>query len=197
MRVWIAAAVLLAASDASAQKVFKCVDKNGTTVFSKEECGSDAKAINLGAASRNAAPVGSSSALTEISNAAALAGLDSECRSRLDSIDRDLSGQIGDQQRQVAILRRDMDYSFNNLAGATRDAGLQTQIAGIESRIAALETARTTQLANAQAQCEAKHDAELAHQDAERQRAAERAAAEAEALKKAAAEKASQQVDGS
>lgn len=176
-RTSIAAAVALlicTSSTVAETKIYKCVGANGTVVFSQNECGKDASVVEIRDHSRPAQSSGND-ALQAIADRATLSGLETDCSAKNTSINANFDARIEDVHRQIARLREDMEYSRNNLAGATRDTGIQTQISGLETRLASLETARDAQIASAQASCDQRRDAEIARQAA--QHAASQAAA--------------------
>jgi len=76
-------------------------------------------------------------------------------------------------QDEVEKLRDSMSYSLNNPAGTARNRGIQTQISGIEGRIAAAEVSRDDELSATTAQCDARRDVERKRQAAESQQKAQ------------------------
>lgn len=195
MKITLCLVLVLFTSTAFAQKIYKCTSENGTTIFSKYECGANSKIIDTTSANKTIAP---SSGIAGISESAALSSVDLDCANQLNAIDNEYQPRIGALQNEIEQLRKSMEYSRNNLAGSTRNEGLQTQISGIEARIAATETARDTRIGTTRDACSAKHSAELNRQDtARQQRAAEadKAAQDKADQIKAKAEK-SDAVDG-
>ena len=149
---------------AHAQKVYKCVDANGTTVFSPTPCGPAAKEIDTTAAAHQGGE--SSDAVRDIS-------LGSQCKNRADAVYAQFGGPLAAVQREINDERDSMRYSRNNLAGATRDNA-------ISRRIAALEGRKTTLMDEQNAALVAADQACAADQEAEAKRRRERDAAIAE-----------------
>lgn len=154
---------------AFAQKVYKCNGPNGSVVFTHDPCGADAKEIDTTKANKHSAPHDR----TDITNGVAIDDLDHECQSRIDSMVRNANVDIGRVAAQVAELRHSMDYSKNNLAGAQRDTGIQTQISGLEGRIAGMESTRDSAVFAAQDNCRTRREAELKRQADEKLRKAD------------------------
>lgn len=168
--VVIALALTLCAGQASAQKVYKCTDVNGTTIFSEHDCGKDAKIIDTTPANQHVSPP--SSALADMSDSVALVGIDLDCGSKLRAIDSDYSIRIESVQNEIRNVRKTMGYTTNSLAGATEDEALTARLGALEGKITTLESARDMRLSATQDACRGKHDAAVTQQDVERERRA-------------------------
>lgn len=161
-------AALLAGSAHAAPAVYRCAGPNGTVVFSQTPCGKDAKQVDTSAALRT----GTSPNVEGVSDYAALGRIDSDCRMRELAIDRQYQDELADVDLRIARLRASMRTSMNNLAGATRNSGIQAEIASLnDSRSSILERERAER-ADLRKTCDERRDAE-------RQRQQERDAAKA------------------
>lgn len=154
---------------AFAQKVYKCTSSTGVVTFTHDPCGADAKEVDTSKANKHSA----AHDRTDVTNAVAIDDMDHECIQRIDNISRNANSQISEIGAEIKRLRHDMEYSKNNLAGAQRDTGIQTQITGLEARISAMETTRDNAVLTAQETCRLRREAELQRQDAEKQRKAD------------------------
>ena len=154
---------------AVAQVAYKCTSPDGSIVFSQYPCGKNAQKIDVSGAQRHGTP---SDAVGEIANSVAIQDIDISCRHRIDSIRGEFDYQIRPLRRRIRELRSSMNYSADNLAGATRDTGIQTQMSGLDARIAALESSRDSQVASTRADCETQKRAELSRQAAAKAAAA-------------------------
>ncbi len=103
--------------------VYKCTKPDGSVVFTETSCGNNAKEVDTSSALRT----GTSPNVQGVSDRAAMAEIDSDCAARDRNI-RDAS------DRDLNVLQHDMRRSANNLAGATRDTGIRSQIDGVVSR---------------------------------------------------------------
>lgn len=149
-----------------AKKVYKCVDANGTTVFSQDPCGGNAKEIEAAPSDQ---PAETSSAAVEI-------GLQAGCSNNVSSIANDYNGRLRDMERQIDALRESKRLSMKKLAGATRDTALEQQIAALQARKTTLQTERDAHIDKAYDQCREDAEREHKHMADEHERQVERAA---------------------
>ena len=134
-----ACAALLSVAAHAAPAVYKCAGPNGSIVFSQLPCGKDAKAVDTSGALRT----GTSPNVEGVSDYAAMGRIDSDCRMSELAIDRRYQDELADVDRRIARLRDSMRTSMNNLAGATRNSGIQAEIASLnDSRSSILERER-------------------------------------------------------
>lgn len=124
-----ALAVLLTTGSVAAGEIYKC-KQGDTTVFSPTPCGKSAEKVDTSRALRTGS--GGESALRDIS----LSVADQNCRNAAyaDTIGAS-TGRIGGLTREKDDLTARTRRAKNNLAGATYEAGLRQQIAGIEASI--------------------------------------------------------------
>lgn len=144
------AGFLALAGVAHAQKVYKCTDANGTTVFSKYECGKDAKEIDTTAANKHG----------QVADAVRDISVEASCRGAVDAAYAQYAGQITQAQNEIDDEYRSMRYSRNNLAGATRDNAISQRIAALEQRKTTLIDERDKRVAAANEKCDADRRAE-------------------------------------
>lgn len=153
-------ALILTSSAHSAPAVYKCVGPNGTVVFSQLPCGKDAKAVDTSGALRT----GTSPNVEGVSDYAAMGRIDSDCRMRELEIDKQYQGELADVDRRIARLHAAMRTSMNNLAGATRNNGIQAEIASLnDSRSSILERERADR-ADLRSTCDERRAAERQRQ---------------------------------
>ena len=136
--------------------VYKCAGSNGTVVFSQAPCGKDAKQVDTSGALRT----GTSPNVQGVSDYAALGRIDSDCRIQADLLARRYQADVAEVDAQVSRLRASMRYSSNNLAGATRDSGIQTQIAALTERRSALQDMERNERRDLDVRCTERRAAE-------------------------------------
>lgn len=130
---------MLAPGAAMAQTVYKCKAADGSTVYAQQPCGKDAEAREVKgqgvpsdvgdtsareAMARNTAT--RNSAMTE----------DSCVASATQRAWRPANANIRTHEQRIAALNADIRRANNNLAGATWQAGLRQEIAGLQQAIA-------------------------------------------------------------
>jgi hypothetical protein len=132
-RAWIALALLAAAGSAGASDgaptIYKCV-KDGGVVFSPTPCGANATQVDTSRALMR----GDSPNVQGVSDAAAVASIDGDCRSRSRAITNRYAADYAGLNQEIARLNAELSISANNFAGATRDNGIRAQLAGIGQR---------------------------------------------------------------
>tara|TARA_E500000305_G_scaffold2792_2_gene2681 strand:+ start:1850 stop:2374 length:525 start_codon:yes stop_codon:yes gene_type:complete len=113
---------LLLAGPASAQ-IYKCAGERGTTVFSERPCGSDAIEVHV---QDNNAGIGGAPAegFSNIRADMALRDLERKIRDKKSQINRLESGR----EKDLAVLRDRKRYAMNNLAGATWEESISTEM---------------------------------------------------------------------
>lgn len=153
----VMAMMLLGCFPLASAQVYKCKGASGETVYSQNPCAAGAEPMKLRSSRSSTETAG------EASNRAAVyqnteladAGIaERNCvqgeRSRIYGPLESRSQQIG---RQIAELNRQMAAPSNNLAGATRDSGIRTQIASLQQSLSAERMAADTQMASARERC--------------------------------------------
>lgn len=174
MKVFYGVLLLAITSPSSAYgtppSVYKCAGANGTVVFSQMPCGKDAKQVDTSRALRT----GTAPNVQGVSDYAALARIDSDCRLAGDQIAQRYASEMAGVNRQIAVLSNSMRYSNNNLAGATRDSGLQTEIASLNDRKSSIQRLERDDQADLRQRCTHRREEERKAQEA---RAAASAAA--------------------
>lgn len=157
MRSFAIAAMLLLPCAAATAQVYKCKGTNGETVYSQNPCAKDSKPHEV-RTGRAATPTSGEAAnkqavfkSTDISDAGiAERNCLTSARSRIYSPS---DQRIAGYERQVQALNRDAALARNNLAGATYDAGIRNQIAGLQQSITAERVSADSQMASATQQC--------------------------------------------
>ena len=187
--------LVLAPTAVTGQSVYKCVDERGTTVFSERPCADDPAKVETVDTSRSL-KTGTGGAVAEQSEFAQMNQIRRRCEERLESVEDRYRRDYARIAREIASLETRSGTANNNLAGATLESGLRSQIAGLTAERGTLKAAEAEELASEREQCRLDEQAEekrqLAAQDArlEAQRAADKATADKAAAEKAAADKA-------
>lgn len=137
----LAMAAALAVSAAAEAQVYKCKDASGASVYSQQPCGTDAREVKT----RKAPAVDVAAISQQQSNAGKVldAGYRySECMNAVDAqVVAPSRQRIAGYREQIAGLNRSIRRANNNVAGASWEAGLRGQIAGLEQAIATERTA--------------------------------------------------------
>jgi hypothetical protein len=141
---------------AAPPSVFKCAGPNGSVVFSQTPCGKDARQVDTSRALR----AGTSPNVQGVSDYAALGRIDSDCRLESEQMARWYAAEIASVDSEIARVKASMRYSSNNLAGATRDNGLQTQLASLTERISAVQAMERSDTADLRQRCDERRAAE-------------------------------------
>lgn len=179
MRSVLLLAALLS-GPAFGQKVYKCTDERGTTVFSQRPCSADPSKVSTVDTS-SALKTGTGGSVAEQGEFAAMNEVDRRCRVRLDNIAGTYAGRRQRIANDIAALEAQAANANNNLAGATFESGLRQQIAGLAAERGALASAEAQEMQAAREQCRIEREAEQARIDDARAERERRAAAEAEA----------------
>ncbi len=200
--VWLLLSPLTSTTSA-AQAIYKCVDPNGTIVYSQESCGSDATKIETVDTSKSAKP-GDGDALAEQSEFVRMNDVRRQCDLRIQAIERRHAAEYRRISGEIASLEARIKGVDYRLTGTPAVTDLRQQIPPLQRERDALKLAESQQRAAAQEQCRnelaAEEErqstaraarAETARIEAERieaQRAADKAAAELAAKEKAKAD---------
>jgi hypothetical protein len=152
---------MLAAGAAHAERsVYKCTKPDGSVVFAAAPCGKDAKEVDTSGALRH----GTAPNLQGVSDRAAMAAIDGDCQRRSLAIEDRYRSEIDGASREMDQLRREMNYSNNNFAGATRSNGIREQITADEDRRAASQRSEREEQAALAKECDEERRAELKRQ---------------------------------
>lgn len=150
IKFWVLLA-MLAPGAAMAQTVYKCKAADGSTVYAQQPCGKDAEAREV---KGQGVPtdVGDRSTFETIGRNAAASRAQAAERSCIAASEdfawRPANAAIEGHERRIAALNYDIRRANNNLAGATWQAGLRQEIAGLQQAIAT-ERASAQSLATA------------------------------------------------
>lgn len=170
------AAVLIAAAVLAAEEqpappvkrnpahVYKCVDAKGGIAFSQTPCPAAAKQQEVDTSAALRTQVSSSDDARAIADSVSLSNIEVWCEGRKTASARAYDRQLADVDRQIAGVRREKDISMNNLAGATRDSGLDTQIAALQQQRGTIQQIAMNEQAAIERECAAKREAEQKRQ---------------------------------
>ena len=136
----------------AAQTVYKC-KQGDITVFSPQPCGKDAKEVDTSAALRTG--TADNKALEQISASVK----DSNCRR---DAARYTVGAADDRivamQRERRALEVELSKANNNLAGATYESGIRTQIAQLQATMSKERSDANSAYRAALAECDKQRD---------------------------------------
>lgn len=188
--------LVLAPTVVTGQSVYKCVDDRGTTVFSQRPCADDPAKVETVDTSR-ALKTGTGGAVAEQSEFAQMNQLRRRCDDRLRSVEDRYRRDYSRIAREIASLEARGETANNNLAGATLESGLRSQIAGLAAERGTLKAAEADELSSVREQCRLDEQAEEKRQtEAQEARTEAQQAADKAAEDKAAADKAKADKDG-
>jgi hypothetical protein len=161
MRVLILILLFAFSTCCQAQKVYKCGSPAGVVVFSQTPCGKDATEVDAAPRVKPQAP---SASISEISDSVKMSQIGINCANSRTNIARSYDVQLASIDRSVRDLRVSKRYSNNNLAGATRDQSIETQIQTLELRRSGIVQSMNQALADVDRRCDADREAELKRQ---------------------------------
>lgn len=161
-------AMLLPASARAAASIYKCVGKDGTTTFSPQPCGKDAKEVDTSGAMRT----GTSPNLQGVSDRAAMADIDGRCRNRERAINDEAGRAVQEADAEMRSLNDQAAYSMNNMAGAVRTNGIRAQYSAAADRKATAVRTQSTQLSELRKQCDQERADEIKAQQERSRKAA-------------------------
>ena len=124
-------AVLIAFScigSAEAASIYKCVDDKGRVEFSQSPCSDAAERLTIDVP--NIGTEGSTNArviLDEIKKAHRPREIDREIK----TLERDISGYQKEMDTEMRLLRGRKKYAANNLAGATWEESISTEMSAV------------------------------------------------------------------
>ena len=153
--------IFLACSTAShAQTVFKCAAAGGRTVYQQTPCADEASTLEarpIREQSASTQPGGAPDARTAMARNVELSRSEDELSRCLGSARvRAYSGadaRTADLQAQKRELLNRTRFANNNMAGASWEAGLRSQIAGIDAAIATERSAADALFSQQRQQC--------------------------------------------
>lgn len=160
---------------APSPQVYKCTDNAGTVVYSQRPCADDPAKVETVDTSR-ALRTGSGGSVAEQGEFADLNAVRRDCDGRLNGISARYDSQRRRTAAEIEALERQAAQANNNLAGATYDAGIRQQIAGLLTERGALQQAEATERTAAREQCDSEikaTEARITAARAQRQAAAE------------------------
>lgn len=159
-RVTIVYGLALAAmafSQKTSAQVYKCKGTSGETVYSQRACDGQAEEMKVRSSKAPSATAGETATRaavyrsTDLSDAAIA---ERNCLSSASSsIYQPVNSRIGGYQRQIAELNAAASRARNNLAGATYEAGIRTQLAGLQQTIASERQAADASMNQAGQRC--------------------------------------------
>jgi chromosome segregation ATPase len=188
----------LTSTTSAAESIYKCVDPNGTIVYSQERCGSDAEKIETVGAPESVKP-GDGDALAEQSEFVRMNNVRRQCDTRLQSIERRNAAELRRISSEIASIETRIRNIDPRLVGSTIVTDLRAQLAPLQDQRQALQLADSRQRETAQEQCRNDMNAEEQRQASARATRAEAARVEAarveaqRAAEKAAADRAAEE----
>ncbi len=147
----------LALSQAVVAQVYKCKGPGGETVYSQQPCSPQAEAVNVRtnkAASTTAGEAENRKAVFRSTDLSDAAIAERNClASARSSIYPQLDSRLSEYQRQMARLNADAALARNNLAGATYQAGIRSQYAGLQQTIVSERQAADASMSRERQRC--------------------------------------------
>lgn len=167
---WIAVVLVLSAWSASpAQTVYKCKDKNGAPIFSQQPCAADPKQVEtlevkgIGKVDEQAAAAQKSAEEASFVTRS-IERKEDECISgRTGPIQANSAARIAGYEQRIAAHQNQLRYANNNLAGATWESGIRSEIAALQASISSERASADRLISDAIAAC-----ADLRKRDEER-----------------------------
>lgn len=153
-------AALLLPTAATAQTVYKCTT-NGQTAYQQQPCADDAKSTELRFRDNNADPL-SNDAYLRMSRNVKLNDINrtgDECVAEANRrIWYQANRRIARLDQQINRLRLNIQRANNNAAGASWEAGMRSEIAGLEQAIATERTSADALVMEAEQRCNDQRD---------------------------------------
>ncbi len=159
-RIGLAMALGCLAAGTTAQvhaQVYRCTGSNGETVYAQNPCGAGAKEVNVRSnrgATRSSAEVATRTAVfrsTDLSDAS-IAERNCVASARA-SIFGPVDSRIAGYQRQVGELNQQLAAPRDNLANATYESGVRTQLASLQQSISMERQTAESSLTQARERC--------------------------------------------
>ncbi|NYZ63006.1 DUF4124 domain-containing protein [Luteimonas deserti] len=149
-------ALALAAGGAQAQ-VYKCVRANGATEYAQTPCGENAREVEVRSPPTTSAEDGSSRNRQAIAQSTALSSAGIAERNCVQRAEADILGpsnrRAAAYQQQINALNAQLARADNDLAGATSQSGIRSQIAGIQQAMATDRSSANAQVVVARQEC--------------------------------------------
>ncbi|WP_165424327.1 DUF4124 domain-containing protein [Pseudoxanthomonas winnipegensis] len=147
----------LAAGSAHAQAIYKCKAKDGGNAYQAAPCGPDAKPIKVQgtrAASMTDGELANRAAVFKSTDLSSAGIAEQNCLNAANSRIYGSSNQrVADYQAQISRITAQAARANNNLAGATYDSGLRTQIASLQQSIAQERSVADTTMNSERQRC--------------------------------------------
>lgn len=160
IRITIACGLALASFGfglGAAAQVYKCKGANGEAVYSQQACGSQAEEMKVRSSkvpTANAGEAATRAAVYRSTDLSDAAIAERNCLSSANSsIYQPVNSRISGYQRQIGELNAAAARARNNLAGATYEAGIRTQLAGLQQTIASERQAADASMNLARQRC--------------------------------------------
>ncbi|WP_448130692.1 DUF4124 domain-containing protein [Stenotrophomonas rhizophila] len=160
MRMWRVFIALLAvglASAPAAGQVYKCKGPGGETVYAQNPCGGSAEQVKLRSnrpATRSDAELANREAVFRSTDMTDIAIAERNCLSSANSsIFGPVNSRAAGYQRQITALHGEAATAKNNLAGATFQAGIRSQIAALQSTVSAERQGADSAMAISRQRC--------------------------------------------
>lgn len=185
MRAIASVVLLLAVSVAQGQAMYKCKTASGRTIYQQQPCAGSATEVER--REIKADPAGDAqagvSAQAAMMRGVAMTDIDYETSACMGSASRRVFGpmerRVANLEGEKQALLRQTQQANNNLAGASWESGLRSQIAGLDSAIATERAMADATFSRERSLCQEQGEAR-------KREAQERFAAEDEAQRRAA-----------
>lgn len=151
--------VLTLASGLAQAQVYKCTRPDGTTEYSQLSCGASAKEVEIRAAPTSSPEDGSDRNRQAIAQSNALSSAVIAERNCVGRAEADILGpsnrRAAEYRQQINALNAQLAGAGSNLAGATSQAGIRSQISGLQQSMATDRASADAQVIAARQNCAA------------------------------------------
>lgn len=155
---WRLGVLALALATGSVQaQVYKCVRANGVTEYAQTPCGDNAREVEVRAGPTTSADDGGDRNRQAIAQSTALSSAGISERNCVRRAEADILGPANRRaaayQQQISALNAQLTGAANDLAGATSQSGIRTQIAGVQQAMATDRSGADAQVVVARQDC--------------------------------------------
>jgi len=123
--------LLVAATLSSQAAVYKCTDAKGNVTFSGMPCAKDAKPIEVNVSAPSKEGFNQSEARLQAMEADQAEG---RKQRQIQSLQEEIKKKQRKRDKELAILRNKKSYARNNLAGATWEESISTEMQAVTDR---------------------------------------------------------------
>lgn len=157
MRSFAIAAMMLLPCAAATAQVYKCKGSNGETVYAQNPCANDSKPHDVRSGKAATVTPGEAANRQTVFKSTDISDAGIAERNCLNAARSRIYGpseqRIAGYERQMQALNREAALARNNLAGATYQAGIRSQVAGLQQSATSERVSADSQMTSASQQC--------------------------------------------